>query len=91
MLASKQILFRIIVGLTGGLVSLSLELPVEVSSFILFEEGSSLDLIAEISSLTSAVEVSLAIVSGAVGGRVGGCGLSEQIMEERERKILYKQ
>lgn len=87
MLASMQIFFRIIVRLTGGLVSLSLGLLVKVSSFKLFEEGTSLDLIAEISSLTSAVEVSLAIVSGA-----GHCWrLSEQITEERERVILYKQ
>jgi hypothetical protein len=65
MLAPMHILFRIIVGLTGGLASLSLEVPVEVSSFTLFEEGPSLDLIVDILSFTSAVEVSLAIVSGA--------------------------
>jgi hypothetical protein len=65
MLAPMHILFRIIVGLTGRLASLSLEVPVEVSSFTLFEEGPSLDLIVDILSFTSAVEVSLAIVSGA--------------------------
>jgi hypothetical protein len=65
MLAPMHILFRIIVGLTGRLASLSLEVPVEVSSFTLFEEGPSLDLIVDILSSTSAVEVSLAIVSGA--------------------------
>jgi hypothetical protein len=65
MLAPMHILFRIIVGLTGRLASLSLEVPVEVSSFTLFEEGPSLDLIVDILSFKSAVEVSLAIVSGA--------------------------